>query len=66
MIREKAKRRKRKWKSLSWEREGAKKLCFLRLQKNIIFIKDAMSEREIVFLFFFGGKQPIENKPYFY
>ena len=23
-------------------------------------------EREIVFLFFFCGKQPIENKPYFY
>ena len=31
-----------------------------------IFIRDTTSEREIVFQIFFFGKQPIENKPYFY
>ena len=51
--REKVKGRKKKWKSLLWERECAKILCFPRLQINIIFIEDAIHEREIVFLFFF-------------
>ena len=31
------------------EREGAKKLSFPQLQMNIIFIGDAMHEREVVF-----------------
>ena len=39
-------------------------------QKKIIFIRAIhyVREREIVFhfFFFFFGKQPIENKPYFY
>ena len=52
-IREKVKRREKKWESLPWDREDAKKLCFPRLHKNIIFIGDALSEREIVFQFFF-------------
>ena len=51
--REKAKGRERKWKSLPWERDGTKKLCFPRLQTNIIFIGDATREREIVFQNFF-------------
>ena len=29
--REKVKGRDKKWENLSWEREGAKKLCFPRL-----------------------------------
>ena len=29
--REKVKGREKKWENLPWEREGAKKLCFLRL-----------------------------------
>ena len=33
---------------------------------KIIFIGDATREKEIVFQIFFFGKQPIENKPYFY
>ena len=65
-IREKAKRREKKWESLPWDREDAKKLCFPWLHKNIIFIGDALSEREIVFQFFFFGKQPKKNKLYFY
>ena len=56
MIREKVKRREKKWESLPWERESVKKLCFPHLQKNIIFIEDAMSEREIVF-----QKKKLEN-----
>ena len=35
------------------EREEAKKLSFSWLQKNIIFIEDAIYEREIVFQIFF-------------
>ena len=61
----KVKGRVKKWESLPWEREGAKKLCFLRLQTKIIFIRDATREREIVFQKK-KGKQLIENKPYFY
>ena len=64
MIREKAKKRERKWEGFLWKRESVKKLCFPRLQKNIILIRDATSERERFFSFF--GKKPIENKPYFY
>ena len=62
----KVKGREKKWESLPWEREGAKKSCFLQLQMKIIFIGDAMREREIVFQKKKFGKQPIENKPYFY
>ena len=62
MIREKAKRKEKKWESLPWEREGAKKLCFSWLQKNIIFTGDAMSESSKIYF----GKQLIKNKPYFY
>ena len=47
--REKVKGREKKWKSLVWDRECAKKLCFPRLQMNIIFIGNATHEREIVF-----------------
>ena len=64
--REKVKGREKKWENLLWEREGTKKLCFPWLQMKIIFIEDATREKEIVFQFFFFGKQPIENKPYFY
>ena len=66
--RENAKGREKKWESLPWEREDTKKLCFPRLEMKIIFIGDVMSEREIVFqfFFFFFGKQPIKNKFYFY
>ena len=46
--REKVKGRKKKWKSLSWERECAKKLYFPQLQIKIIFIRDATCKREIV------------------
>ena len=35
------------------EKEEAKKLSFSRLHKNIIFIGDAICEREIVFQNFF-------------
>ena len=38
------------------EREGTKKLYFPQLQKNIIFIGDTTSEREIVF-----QKKNLEN-----
>ena len=44
------------------------KYCFLN-QKNIIFIGVMCRMRERLFSFFsfsFFGKQPIENKPYFY
>ena len=44
--REKVKEREKKWEILSWERESAKKLCFLQLQTKIIFIGDAMCVRE--------------------
>ena len=44
--REKVKGREQKWKNLPWERVDAKNLCFPHLQKNIIFIGDAMHERE--------------------
>ena len=54
--REKAKGREKKWENLPWEREGAKKLCFPRLQTKIIFIGDAMHERKIVF-----QKKNLEN-----
>ena len=64
--REKVKGREKKWESLLWERQATKKLCFPWLQMKIIFIEDATREKEIVFQFFFFGKQPIENKPYFY
>ena len=47
--REKAKGREKKWESLPWEKEGAKKLCFPQLQTKIIFIGDATGEKEIVF-----------------
>ena len=43
------------------------KKCFPRQRREeIIFIGDAMHEREIIFQYFFFGKLPIENKPYFY
>ena len=45
----KVKEREKKWESLQWEREGAKKLCFSWLQTKIIFIRDATCERETVF-----------------
>ena len=64
--REKVKGVEKKWESLLSERECAKKLCFLRLQMNIIFIGDATHEREVVFQKKKFGKQPIENKFYFY
>ena len=48
--REKVKGREKKWESLSWERECAKKLCFPLLQMKIIFIRDATCKREIFFL----------------
>ena len=51
--REKVKRREKKWEILPWEREGAKKLCLSWLKTKIIFIGDAMCEREIVFQNFF-------------
>ena len=39
----------------------------MQLKKNVIFIGDERLKREIVFqFFFFLGKQPIENKSYFY
>ena len=47
--REKEKGREKKWENLPWEREGAKKLCFPRLQTNTIFIGNASRERETVF-----------------
>ena len=47
--REKVKGREKRWENLPWEREGAKKLCFSRLQTKIIFIRDATCERETVF-----------------
>ena len=63
--REKVKGRQKKVRVVR-EREGANKFCFPWLQTKIIFIGDAMCDREIVFQIFFLGKQPIENKPYFY
>ena len=51
--REKVKGREKKWENLPWKREGTKKLCFPRLQMNIIFIGDATGERKIVFYKFF-------------
>ena len=60
-------RREKKWESLPWERMKTQKKCFPRQRREeIIFIGDAMREREIVFQYFFFGKLPIENKPYFY
>ena len=47
--RKNVKGRKKKWESLLWEREGVKKLYFSQLQMNMIFIKDATHEKEIVF-----------------
>ena len=64
--REKVKGREKKWENLPWEREGAKQLCFPRLSTKIIFLGDATRERGIVFQKKKFGKQPIENKPYFY
>ena len=52
----KVKGREKKWKSLQWEREGAKKSYFLQLQMKIIFIRDVTREREIVF-----QKKKLEN-----
>ena len=42
------------------------KIFFPRLEENNIYRSYALCEREIIFQFFFFGKQPIENKPYFY
>ena len=48
--REKSKGKREKIRELTMrEREGAKKLSFPQLQMNIIFIGDAMHEREVVF-----------------
>ena len=44
-----------------------KKNIFPRLEEDNIYRSYALCEREIVFqFFFFFGKQPIENKLYFY
>ena len=44
-----------------------KKNIFPRLEEDNIYRSYALCVREIVFqFFFFFGKQPIENKPYFY
>ena len=51
--REKVKEREKKLESLLWEREGAKKLYFLLLQMNIIFIRDATHKRDYFPIFFF-------------
>ena len=42
-----------------------KEIFFLRLEEDNIYKSYALCERKIVFQFFFG-KQPIENKLYFY
>ena len=66
MIREKAKRREKKWESLPWEREGAKKIMFLTaIDEDNIYRRCNEWEKDCFPKIFFG-KQPIENKPYFY
>ena len=49
----KSKKEERKSERAYYEREYAKKLCFLWLQMNIIFIGDVIHYREIVFQIFF-------------
>ena len=63
--REKVKGREKKSKKAYHKREGTKNLCFPWLQMKIIFIEYATRERDCFPKFFFG-KQPIENKTYFY
>ena len=63
--REKKQREEKKWESLLWERLNEwKKIFFPRSKEDRSY---ALCKREIVFHFFlFLGKQPIENKSYFY
>ena len=42
------------------------KIFFPRLEEDNIYRSYALCVREIIFQFFFFGKQSIENKPYFY
>ena len=50
---EKKQKEERKSEKAYHEREGTKKICFLRLRTKIIFIIDAMREREIIFQILF-------------
>ena len=50
---ERVRTKERKSERAYYEREYAKKLCFLWLQMNIIFIGDVIHYREIVFQIFF-------------
>ena len=65
--REKKQKEEKKWESLLWERLNEwNKILFLESEEDNIYRNYTPLEREIVFQFFFFGKQPIENKPYFY
>ena len=43
-----------------------KNIFFPRIEEDNIYRSYVLCEREIVFQIIFFGKQPIENKPYFY
>ena len=64
--REKKQKEEKKWESLLWERLNEwKKIFFLRSEGDNIYRSYTLRERDCFPIFFFG-KQPIENKPYFY
>ena len=58
--------RSEKVRKLTMRERRGQQLCFPRLSTKIIFLGDATRERGIVFQKKNFGKQPIENKPYFY
>ena len=63
-------RREKKWESLPWERVGVKIFLFPETtevkEKDNIYRRCDAWERDYFPIFFFFGKQPIENKSYFY
>ena len=67
--REKKQREEKKWESLLREKLNKQKKILFPKSKEVIFIwiMRCMRERDCFpIFFFFFGKQPIENKPYFY
>ena len=66
--REKKQKEEKKWESLLWERLNEwNKILFLESKEDNIYRNYTPHERERLFSnFLFFGKQPIENKPYFY
>ena len=67
--REKKQKEEKKWEILLWERlNERKKILFPELEEDNIYRSYVPRERErdCFPVFFFFGKQSIENKPYFY